>query len=353
MNRTLFAFCMTVTVLGAAWLIYDIFLRAPAADYAAQLGKAGPHNETRRLPNLPLDIVFEQNRSRVIAWQDDGNIHAWDTDTGKSRLIVWTESLFAYCRARELLLINASNNVVLVDVASNAKRHVVSGAYDHAAWSKDCSSFAIAGEGSRTVEVWKSDTVTKYAAAATKMSVRNGLAMSNNGQYVAAATGTYTEETDPIGRRKGHRTALEIFEVSGESRMTRTASLNDPETVLGMWKMAFAPDGQALIVGSQVDGKSGLRTIRPQTGDISWQQNGFKSYWVRALAVSPSGQVAVSGDEKGLLRGWDVETGERLFERRTGLVIQSLAFSEDGNSLAMALWDSTIRLLNVPELLHR
>jgi|GEM_PF-880366 len=350
MNRTLFTFCMTVTVLGVLWLFYDIVLRTPTADYSAQFGKAGPYNEHQRLPNLPLDIVFERNRSRVIARQDDGNIHAWDTETGKSQLIVWTESLFAYCRTRELLLINASNNVVLVDVASNAKRHVVSGEYDHAAWSKDCSSFAIAGEGSRTVEVWKSTSLTKYATAATKMSVRNGLAMSNNGQYVAAATGTYSEEPDPIGRKIGHRTALEVFEVSGDSQMVRTASLDDPMTILGMWKMAFAPDGQALIVGSQVDGKSGLRTIRPQTGDVSWQQNGFESYWVRALAISPNGQLAVSGDEKGLLRGWDVETGERLFERRTGLVIQSLAFSEDGSSLAMALWDSTIGLLDMTEL---
>lgn len=350
MNRTLFTFCMTVTIVGTVWLLYDIFLRTPAADYSAQLGKAGAHNEDRRLPNLPLDIVFEQNRSRVIARQDDGNIHAWDTATGKSRLIVWTESLFAYCRMRELLLINASNNVVMVDLASNAKRHVASGAYDHAAWSKDCSSFAIAGEGSRTVEVWKSESLTKYATAATKMSVRNGVAMSDNGQFVAAATGIYSDTPDEIGRGKGHRTNLEIFEISGDSQMARTVLLDDPKVILGMWKMAFAPDGQALIVGSQVDGKSGLRTIRPQNGDVSWQQNGFESYWIRALAVSPNGQLAVSGDEKGLLRGWDVETGERKFERRTGLVIQSLAFSEDGSALAMALWDSTIGLLNVPEL---
>jgi WD40 repeat protein len=350
MNRTLFTFCVTITIVGAVWLLYDIFLRTPAADFSAQFGKPGPHNEHRRLPNLPLDIVFEQNRSRVIARQDDGNIHAWDTATGKARLIVWTESLFAYCRARELLLINASNNVVLVDVASNAKRHVVSGEYDHAAWSKDCSSFAIAGEGSRTVEIWKSESLAKYATAATKMSVRNGLAMSDNGQFVAAATGTYSKEPDLIGRKIGHRTALEVFEVSGEAQIARTASLDDPMTILGMWKMAFAPDAQALIVGSQIDGKSGLRTIRPQTGDVSWGQNGFESYWVRALAVSPNGQLAVSGDEKGLLRGWDVETGERKFERRTGLVIQSLAFSEDGKTLAMALWDSTIGLLDVAEL---
>lgn len=350
MNRTLFTICMTITVVGMGWLLYDIFLRTPAADYSAQFGKAGQHNEQRRLPNLPLDIVLEQNRSRVIARQDDGNIHAWNTATGKSRLIVWTESLFAYCRNRELLLINASNNVVLIDVASDSKRHVVSGSYDHAAWSKDCSSFAIAGQGSRTVEVWKTETLTKHATAATKMSVRNGVAMSDNGQFVAAATGTYNDKPDQIGRGTGHRTTLEIFEVLGEAQMTRTASLNDPKTIIGMWTMAFAPDSQALIVGSQIDAKSGLRTIRPQNGDVSWEQNGFESYWVRALAISPNGQLAVSGDEKGLLRGWDVETGERKFERRTGLVIQSLAFSEDGKTLAMALWDSTIGLLDVAEL---
>ena len=105
MNRALFAACMTITVVGVAWLIYDIFIRTPAADFTTRLGEAGTHDQDRRLPNLPVQIVLEQNRSRVIAWQDDGNIHAWDTATGTSQLVIWSESLFAYCRARELLLV--------------------------------------------------------------------------------------------------------------------------------------------------------------------------------------------------------------------------------------------------------
>jgi WD40 repeat protein len=70
---------------------------------------------------------------------------------------------------------------------------------------------------------------------------------------------------------------------------------------------------------------------------------------VRALAASPLRRMVVSGDEKGLLRGWDSKTGKRLFQRRAGLVIQSAFFSEDGKYLAIALWDSTIGILKLPE----
>ena len=81
-----------------------------------------------------------------------------------------------------------------------------------------------------------------------------------------------------------------------------------------------------------------------------WKHRGFASYWVRALALSPDDQFLATGDEKGWLRVWKPETGEKLYEGTTGLVIQSLAFSDDGRRLAAALWDSTIRIVEVDKL---
>ncbi len=88
-----------------------------------------------------------------------------------------------------------------------------------------------------------------------------------------------------------------------------------------------------------------------QSGAVNWGQDGFASYWVRALAVSPDGSILVSGDEKGMLRVWNIQTGAKITERRTGLVIQSLAFSEDGTQLAVALWDSTVGIVGMRNLL--
>ena len=156
----------------------------------------------------------------------------------------------------------------------------------------------------------------------------------------------------PNNDNVGHRTNLGVFKVSDDSSVTQTTDFDDASTIVGIWKMVFAADSQSLIVGSQIDAKSSLRSFAAQTGAVNWGQDGFASYWVRALAVSPDGQLLVSGDENGMLRLSDMQSGAKITERRTGLVIQSLAFSEDGRQLAVALWDSTIGVVDVPRLVE-
>ncbi|NNF80006.1 MAG: hypothetical protein HKN05_18440 [Rhizobiales bacterium] len=94
-----------------------------------------------------------------------------------------------------------------------------------------------------------------------------------------------------------------------------------------------------------------MRSFETTTGSEEWHQQGFRSNWVRALAISPDGAKLISGDEKGKLRIWDAATGQRLNSYETGLVVQSMAFSADGERLAVALWDGTIKILKLEETL--
>ena len=116
--------------------------------------------------------------------------------------------------------------------------------------------------------------------------------------------------------------------------------------------MAFSPQDQGLLLATQLNAKSGVRFIEPEMGRVRWKHAGFDSHRVRALAISPNGKLVATGDEKGLLRFWDSGSGNLLLERRTGLVIQSVAFSNDGTKLAVALWDSTIGLVTLPAALY-
>ena len=348
MKRFVIAAIAALVVAAAFLMAYDLFVRSPKIRHAvtldgARLGKPGPHSPHYRLKELPLRIHFDRTESRVISRQDNGRIIAWDIETGKSTLVAETDGLFAYCRAEDRVLISGEDGVLLIDLAPPQRRPLVAQSYRHAAWGQDCATAAFAAADRRTVDLWDMRELKRVASVATARPVRNGLAMSDDGRFVAVAEGTYSNAD-------GHRTAVEVFEVA-ESALTRAARLQDDRTILGMWTMTFAPGSRDLLVGAQVDARSGLRNFVPDDGSVRWSQDGFASYWVRALAASPTGGFCVTGDEKGWLRGWDVETGEKLFERQSGLVIQTVAFSEDGTRLAVALWDSTIVIVDVETLL--
>jgi WD40 repeat protein/serine/threonine protein kinase len=130
--------------------------------------------------------------------------------------------------------------------------------------------------------------------------------------------------------------------------------------------MAFAPDGKSLVT----DSKAGL-TVWPLQGTgaeivLDDSTNVFvrSGPWLRndrALAFSPDGKWIVAPQNTLSERGvfviniWDAQTG-RISEmpddpehiEHTG-VISSLAFSPDGQTLASASMDHSIRLWNFPK----
>lgn len=340
MTRTLLTVCLILVAVAAAGFGYLHVTRSADLRFMQVLGIPEVHSPHGRLPELAMEVLFDDAQGRVMSRQDNGDIRSWDLASGEARLIARTDGLFAYCPAKQLLIVGDAGGAVMRDLERDGSRPIAEGSYDHAAWTLDCLRFALADDEAETVEIWQAANLAKLGSIETLAPLRNGLALSLDGGFLATAEGTY-------GDGVGHDTALEIFTISGEGEVARSAAIDDPATILGMWKMVFVPGSESLIAGSQVGGKSGLRSFRPDGGAANWSQDGFASYWVRGLAVSPDGGVVASGDEKGFLRLWDARTGEKLFQGKTGLVIQSLSFSEDGKRLAVALWDSTIGILDV------
>ncbi|GAB5486522.1 MAG: hypothetical protein Pars2KO_00920 [Parasphingorhabdus sp.] len=60
------------------------------------------------------------------------------------------------------------------------------------------------------------------------------------------------------------------------------------------------------------------------------------------MALSQNGMLLATGDEKGLLKIWDSNTGELLKERNLKQPLQTIAFSHDDAVLAVALKDTRI-----------
>ncbi|MEM7433646.1 MAG: PQQ-binding-like beta-propeller repeat protein [Myxococcota bacterium] len=307
-----------------------------------RLGEKRPATRDQRPPELSMNLAALDG-DRLVVRRDAGPVLRWDLRTGEATVLGSTGSLFAPCQAMGQALVNDDEGQVSLLLFDSGERIPVSSdRHDYAAWNATCTRFVISAEHRSTIELWAADPWRKVAEVPTSQPVRNGLAMSPDGELVAAAEGTYDKDA-------GHQTEIEIFRVDGDA-LVRTASVRDPDVHRGMWTMVFAPDGSALFVGTQAGGKSGIAALDVQTGQPRWHHDDFESYWVRAIAVSPDGETLATGDEKGRLTLWDAHSGEPRTESEVGQVIQALAFTDDGERLATSLWDTTVAVVDLREL---
>lgn len=312
---------------------------APSVPFSTMLGTPGPHAQRTRAPGLAMDLVFSGDGSRVLSRQENGEVVAWGLSSGAPHRLGETTGPFAYCAGDELLLTSEGAGVTLTSLRDGRMRKMGAAPATYAAISDDCATLAVADAKAARISVWVLRPKLRFLSPETQRPVRNGLAISPDGARLAAATGTYSDET-------GHDAGVETFVIPPWGAATAAAAVAGGPTT-GVWRTVFSPGGALLYADTQADAESGLRAFSVADGTAVWGYDGFESHWVRGLAVSPDGAILASGDENGMLRLWGGATGELLYQGNTGLPIQSLAFSPDGSMLAVGLWDATIGVAGV------
>ncbi len=111
--------------------------------------------------------------------------------------------------------------------------------------------------------------------------------------------------------------------------------------------LAVAPDGQTALSGSN-DGTARVWAIR--SGEQLACFTGHAGWWgfhgVTGVAFLPGGQ-ALSAGEDGTLRLWDVGSGKELVRWDHGRGIRCLAVRADGKLALTGAWDGSVRIWHI------
>jgi WD40 repeat protein len=125
--------------------------------------------------------------------------------------------------------------------------------------------------------------------------------------------------------------------------------LRDPDFRIGEVQFRHKVEGQALVISANGEsiisgGTDGLiREWDVVTGEVRRALTGHEGM-IRALALAPGGQTIASGGEDGTLRLWHMATGKELWRipAHNGRVA-TLAFAPDGQSIVSGGWDKAVK----------
>ena len=323
-------------------------VQSATLEFAFQLGEKQQPRLDVLLPDVARQIVFNKDSTKLITKGMGGAVVEWDIQTRQKREIgsIRAKQWFDYAVGMDQLLVQkADNSITVLSVGSGDETLLTHGQYESGSLSTD-GTLAVLSKGNNEVEIWqltkqnpgivKSDgSAQKLKTLQTDFPVRNGLTLSDDGQFIAAAEGRYRDG-------EGHRTVIEIWDITDEDPIQ---VLNTGE-ILGIWNVLFSPDATMLAVDTQKNAQSGIRVWEVGTGRQRLAKSGFEAYWTRALAFSPTSDYLASGDEAGHLRVWDISEGESIIWETYPTGIQALAFSPNDEYLAVALWNTTIQILH-------
>lgn len=360
-----------VLILTFCFLCFSA--EATTLESAFQLGEKHPPRLDKLLPNVASRITFDKYSTKLIVHEMGGSIVEWDIRKRQKRVICIVEEgqWSAYSSRINSIVIPKANVGISVLKISNGNGIKLRktckdfqfinvgcelmGEYQNGFFSSDSHLVALTAGGNE-IELWRFSyasirskknkqnkieiTPWKVHNLKTQLPVRNGLAISPGKRLVAAAEGTYRSG-------EGHLTMIEIWDAREGKQPIRVFNTGE---ILGVWNLIFSDNGKLLAVDTQLNAMSGIRVWDVNSGAELLYKSGFEAYWTRSLAFAPnkmsrSTEYLASGDEKGNLRIWEIPDGDSTMWVNYPTGIQALAFSPNGEYLAVALWDTTIQVL--------
>ena len=310
--------------------------------------------------------AFSSDGKRLITTSADKTARVWDLDNAGAAIRPLEKSAFSrmerFSRDGLLIAVAAGNNVRLWDGATGRLVRELpagdrKGSIHSVAFSPTDNRLLAVGYGGRQpdesyVALWDIDAGTELARLPGAADLPEldanaravgALAFSPDGKYLVAGFGS---KTNYPGNR--YASPLNVWEI-GTRRLIRRLGGHTGYCV----SLDFSRDGKLLASGGR-DGRAILWST------ATWQatqtllnpdknSSGGRGV-IEDVAFSPDGKTLAmaSREEGGKVFLWDVATS-KLFETLIGhsSAVNAVVFSPDGRTLASGSSDQTVRLWNV------
>ena len=268
-------------------------------------------------------VALGKDGHTIVSGSKDGTIRVWSIATGE---VVQTLEghggwVLSVALSQDMLTVVSGSDDGTAKVWSLLEGKEVRSLRGHEGWvlsvtlSRDCRT-AVTGSSDGTLRIWDVQTGRHLGTLLDQESWVWCVACSRDAKTVLSASNNL---------KSWRVTDHEVRVSSGRPVRIESVALS------ARGEVGLVASEGAIVVVDLASGST-VRILEGHSG------------WLRAIAFSPDGAVAISGSEDATLRVWDLQTGKtlRVLEGHQG-VIQAVALSGDGRTIASASSDQTVR----------
>jgi WD40 repeat protein/transcriptional regulator with XRE-family HTH domain len=328
-------------------------------------------------------LTFSPDSNRLLSGSEDGTLRVWDAASGGC-----IHALHGYAASfydidwspdSTRLVSGGTDKLVTVwDVRTRSPLQVLRGHSElvfGVGWSPD-GQF-IASSGWDAIRLWNPDSgdcVQILKNPDTPQTAFHGVMWSPNGQLLASGTDEHGVQVWNVTTRRrqwvGNAGPVYIYDVAWSPDGTLLASTTD-DGMVSLWNaqdgsllrslpghhgivngIVWTPQGCRLVSCSSEEGKGELYVWNVKRGEREQCIAGFPGV-VFAIAWDATENLLISGGSDGVLRWWDVQSGDCVRERATHHeTIHALRISPDGRKLASCSDDGAIMIWDLRRFEH-
>ncbi|HEY9638175.1 MAG TPA: serine/threonine-protein kinase [Coleofasciculaceae cyanobacterium] len=279
-------------------------------------------------------VAISQDGKTLASGGEEGAIQLWDLGTGKLRSTLKGHSAIAYSlamsRDSQILASGSADETIKIwNLNTGQQIRTLSRRL------KGISSLAISPDGQTlvsgdrvgTMAIWNLNTGELINVFEGHKILVTSLAISPNGQTLVSSSQDNT---------------IKLWDLKSGA-LIRTLTASDSRH---FFAVAISPNGQTIASGA---GDGGIRLWDLGTGKLLQTLTGGSDPIYSVTFRPAKGETLISGGKNGAIRLWDLRT-EKLMRTLTGHsgAVQSLALSQDGQTLVASSSDKTIRIWRSP-----